>query len=355
MLSKDRFVVYGGTGYHNFDSRVVDSVNKATGLGLNFSHIKHSTWTDGEPGFCFAKPEKIKDKHIIVFSCPITSKLYLQLQDIVMACHHQYEAASVTVVMSFLRNRRMDHPEKIKEISRLQQFMLLLKFWGADRLILCEPHNIQNTQRFCQEAGLQLFLADPTRLFAEAITPLVRTLGRENIVVYSPDFGSGGRAMNLARTIGSIVIASPKRRISNRVEIVEDPEFLRRFVEKYGSDVPVSCRVSDVAGKHVLVREDEVASAGTAKTTARKLKEAGAKSIHLLATHPVCTWSWKNVILPDEEEEPRPFTSIWFGNTRPRGVGETEYEGSTGGDIETVDMSPVMAETLIKAVEGVTD
>src|SRR5687768_2518969 len=137
MLPSDRFVVYGGTGYHHFDSRVLELANKAAGLDLDFSHIKHSRWTDGEPGFGFAKPEKIKGRHVIVFSCPITDNLFLQLQDIVMACHHQYEAASITVVMSFLRCRRSDHPEKFKEISRLQHFMMLLKFWGADRLVLC--------------------------------------------------------------------------------------------------------------------------------------------------------------------------------------------------------------------------
>lgn len=353
MLTRDRFVVYGGTGYHHFDNRVLEHVNRVTGLGLDFSHIKHSTWPDGDPGSRFARHEKIQDKHLIFFSCPITDKLYIQLQDIVMSSHHQYGAASITVVMSFLRNRRMDHPEKMKEISRLQQFMLLLRFWGADRLVLCEPHNVANTQRFCQEAGLELFVADPTRLFADAITGLVQTLGRENIMVYSPDFGSGGRAMNLARAIGVEVVASPKRRLNGRVETVEDPTFLSRFKTAYGDDVPVSCSISDVADKHVLMREDEVASGGTAKTVVGKLKAAGAKGIHFLVTHPVCTWGWKNVLLPDEDEEPALFKSIWFGNTRPRGLGETEYEGSTGGEITTVDMSPVVAETLIRAMEGI--
>jgi len=356
MLSSERFVVYGGTGYHHFDSRVLEHVNKATGLDLDFSHIKHSMWTDSEPGFRFARPEKIKDRHVIVFSCPITAKLYVQLQDIVVAAHHQYDAASVTVVMSFLRSRRMDHPEKTKEISRLQQFMLLLKFWGADRLVLCEPHNIANTQQFCDQAGLELFVGDPTRLFANAIMGLVQTLGQENVVVYSPDFGSGGRAMNLARAIGAGVVASPKRRLNGRVEaFADDPTFLARFKATYGDDIPVSCNMSDVADKHVLMREDEVASGSTANKTVGNLKAAGAKGVHLLATHPVCTWGWKNVLLPDEEGEAPPFTSIWFGNTRPRGFGETEYEGSTGGEITTVDMSPIVAETLIRAMEGIKD
>lgn len=355
MLPKDRFVVYGGTGYHHFDSQVLEHVNNATGLDLDFSHIKHSTWNDGELGFGFAKPEKIEGRHVIVFSCPITAKLYIQLQDIVMACHHQYKAASITVVMSFLRSRRMDHPEKKKEISRLQQFMLLLRYWGADRVVLCEPHNIENTQRFCDDAQLELFLGDPTRLFVDAIKGLVQTVGPENIVVYSPDFGSGGRAMNLARAIGAQVVASPKRRINGRVEAVEDPTFIERFHAAYGEDVSVTSSLTAVDGKHVFMREDEVASGSTARTVAGRLRAAGAKGAHLLATHPVCTWGWKNVLLPDEDEEPRLFNSIWLGNTRPRGLNETEYEGSTGGGITTVDMSPLIAETLIKAMEGITD
>jgi phosphoribosylpyrophosphate synthetase len=344
-----RFVVYGATGNHTFDQRVLDLFNQAQRTSLGFSHIHHSTFSDGESGFKLSRPEKVAGKHVVVFACPFNAKLYIQFQDIVMACRHQYEADTVTVVLSFLPRRRQDHKEKKKEITRLRWFIKCMKFWGVDRLVVCEPHNVENTQAFCDETGIQLYVADPTKLFAEAINGLIQTLGRNDSVVFSPDFGSVGRAICLAKEIRVPIIASPKRRVSNRVEMVQDDEFLSRVRERYGDEISVSSSLKDVAGKHVWVREDEVASGSTSRTTAMKVREAGAESVRLLVTHPVCTWGWKLVLFPDEESHP--FDGVWFGNTRPRGVNESEYEGSTGGDVITVDMAPILAETLIRVVE----
>src|SRR3989344_5010003 len=120
MLPAERFVVYGGTGNHSFDQDVLSLTNAVSGLGLKFGHISHSRWPDGEAGFKLETPGKIAGRHVVVFSCPITDKLELQLRDIVIACKQQYLAASVTVVISFLRYRRQDHSDKPEEITRLR-------------------------------------------------------------------------------------------------------------------------------------------------------------------------------------------------------------------------------------------
>lgn len=354
MLPTDRFIVYGGTSWHDLDARVLSLVNHLTHLRLAFSHSWHSTWSDGEPGFRLATPERVSGRHALIFSCPVTSKLEIELRDLITACKRQYGARSVTVILSFLRYRRQDHLKFAHEITRLRWFMSDLKHWGADRLLVCEPHSPKHTQAFCDEFGLALHVADPTRLFAEAISSLLQALGGpERVRVYSPDFGSVGRALALAKLLGLSVIATAKGRVNMRVEVVAPADFIKDVERTYGLNQPISCDLREAAGRHLFMREDEIDSGGTSAMTARMLKNAGAASAHFIATHPVCSRGWKSRLFPFGEEPP--FQTVWLGNTRPRGDDETEYEGSTAGRVTKVDIAPAIAETLVKVLEDTTD
>jgi len=345
MLQKNRFVVYGGTGNHRFDAAVLRLVNNVTNLGLGFSHCWHNTWPDGEPGFRMENPQAIKGRHALIFSCPVNHKLVSELKDLLTACKHQYGATSVTAVLSFLRFRRQDHEEFEHEITRLRWFIRDLKHWGADALVVCEPHSLENTLKYCAEFGLKLHLSDPTRLFAEAIASVVQTLGgQEKVRVYSPDLGSIERSLALAKLLGVGVLATPKRRINTRVELVDGEDFLRVARKNFGTEVPISCDLHDLSGLHLFMRDDEIDSGSTAVTTVRRLHEVNAQSVNLITTHPVCSRGWKMRFFPEGEQQP--FANIWLGNTRPRGDGETDYEGSTGGRIQEVDIAPAVAGTL---------
>ena len=355
MLVKDSFVVYGSTGNHGFDASVLRLVNEVTNLGLTFDHIWYETWPDGEPGFSLADHTRVEGRHAIIFSCPITYELESELKDLVTACKLQYNAKSVTVVMSYLRYRRQDHEDKFEEITRLRWFVHNLKVWGADRLVVCEPHSARNTQKYCDDFDLELHICDPTRLFADEMRQLVQTLGAENVKMYSPDFGSVGRAIALAQATGTTVVATPKQRLyGDTVEVEQEFDkeaFLERVCSEYGTDVPVSCDVTDFSELHMFIREDELSTGTTAVLTAEMLRNAGAGSVRLMATHPVCTRGWKMKLFPRNGEAP--FDGVWFGNTRPRGEDQTSYKGSTGGRIKTVDIAPAVAETLVNVLNQI--
>lgn len=354
MLGKDRFVVYGGTGNHGFDAAVLRLVNIITALGLEFSHCWHSIWPDGEPGFRIGNPGMIRGRHALIFGCPVDYKLASELKDLITACKYQYGAKSVIVILSFLRYRRQDHDDFEHEITRLRWFIRDLKNSGADQLVVCEPHSEERTGRYCNEFDINLHVCDPTAVFADAIKGVVQAVGGSlRAHIYSPDFGSVARALALAKLLGLTVLATPKRRTNSRVEMVRDEEFLNDVHARFGADAPVSCEVQDIKGLHLFMREDEVDSGSTAVTTARALRLAGAESVNLIATHPVCSRGWKIRFFPVGEEQP--FRKIWLGNTRPRGDGETDYEGSTGGRVEKVDVSPCVAGVLAEALSNLKD
>ncbi len=352
MPPREKFIVYGGTGHHKLDDEILKLVNATTGLGIRFGHLWYHVWPDGEPGFRPENPERIKDRHVIIFSSPVTVKLESELMDLVTGAKKQYGARSVMVVLPFLRYRRQDRSENGHEITRLRWFISNLKHWGATKLIVCEPHSVVRTEEYCKEFGLELYISDPTKLFVEKLRGVVETLGgADEVRIYSPDFGSVGRAIALAKELGIAVVATPKKRINGRITPMESKDFLDAIRKRYGADAPVTCDMNDLRGMNVIMREDEVDTGGTAVMTAYKLREIGAKSVRLAATHPVCSPGWKMKLFP--HNEPQPFDAIWLGNTRPRGFNETEYEGSTGGRVEEVNVAPAIAETLVRILEGI--
>lgn len=349
MLSEEKIIFYGGTGNHSFDEGVLELVNKAAKREYKFTHIWHSTWPDGEPGFHLSDVETIKGNHVVIFSCPTTFKLESELHDMVIAAKHQYGAKSVTVVMSFMRYRRQDRPELEHEITRLRWFMWKLKNEGVDNLIACEPHSVKHTVRYADEFKLNLLIADPTKLFAEALNGFVKELGvGAKTMIYSPDFGSVERAILLAKAMGVSVLATPKKREHGTVRPVDDVSYLDIIRERFGADVPVVCDRRVAIGKHLIMREDELDSGSTAIVT-RKTFGDDVAGFHFVATHPVCSRGWKMKLFPRGEKPP--FHTVWLGNTRPRGEGVTEYEGSTGSRVRHVDIQPAIAEVLVQVLK----
>lgn len=359
MLPRDRFILFGDIADHSYDMNIVRLVNESSGLGLRFENPDYRDWPDNEPGYGLSEKSLagIAGKHALFFSCPIRYELEAQLEFMTAAFKRQYGVASTTVVMRFLRFRRQDHNDIPYEVECLRLFLRKLAVHcGVDRLIVLEPHNIARTQECCDEFGLKLYACDPTRLFADAIRGFVETERRDNIRIYAPDFGSVGRALALARETGTAVVATPKERLTGDTIDAKDSfaenDFLERIRVAYGDAVSVSCSLADIREKHVIMREDELETGGTSCTTAFMMRRAGAKSVHLAVTHPVCTSGWKDKLVP--RRNPKPFDNIWFGDARPRGDGIGDYKERTGGKITTVNLAPCLAETLIKVLEEIT-
>lgn len=355
--SKD-FVVFRGFDYQEeFDTHVLNLINQVLQFNLEFSPVISGRWADLELSHYPEDYKSIRNTHVILFACPTSDRLLLEMQDMITACKWQFGAKTLTLGMSYLRYRRqdrMDNADKEYEITRLRWFMRDLKHWGVDRLVLCEPHSVLHTKRYCREFHLPLVMADPTELFAEAINPLLQTIGRENFVAYAPDFGSVARAMAFARATGTSVVALPKKRIyGDTVELdlrFDASVFLHKIRQVYGTEVPVSCTLADVRGRYVIVCEDEISTGSTAIGTAYKLRAAGAVGVYFIATHPVCTPGWSDKLVLHKVNPP--FDSIWFGNTRPRGEEGGDRE-STRGKIHTVDIAPVFARAMIAAIQKV--
>ena len=353
MLKTEDFWALCGVGHHSFHKRVLDCVNQATGMDIKFGHRRDDAeWADHESAWGLHDYEKIDKRHALIFSCPITDKLELQLRDMVRACV-RYCASEVTAILSFTRYRRQDHSEFFHELPRLQFFVHDMAAWGVNRIIACDLHSVEHTQKFCDEAGIELINVDPTECFANAIMPTIQEVGQENVRIYSPDFGSVKRSIALARATGTKVLATPKDRLTgdtvNFDKDFDPAEFLKKIHEFYGDKVPVECDITDLSGLYIFMREDEIETGNTSKEAGVIIKKAGALGLYFVVTHPVCTPGWMRKLKIYYDEE-KPFDKIWFGNTRLRGHEHSTYEESTGM-INEVDISPAICSSLIDVLE----
>ncbi len=167
-------------------------------------------------------------------------------------------AARITAVMphySYARSDKKDAP-RISIGGRLVADLLATA--GADRVLTMALHAPQ----------VHGFFSVPTD-HLNALNVLAdhfRNSDLSNAVVVSPDLGNAKQATNFSQLLKLPVAAGSKRRLAD-------------------DKVKVDMIVGDVAGKDVIVLDDEIATGGSMVEIVEKLIEAGANRISIACTH----------------------------------------------------------------------
>ncbi len=102
-----------------------------------------------------------------------------------------------------------------------------------------------------------------------ALRPLAEHFAGQDLtdtVVVSPDLGNAKNANTFARLLGVPVAAAAKQRISD-------------------DEVRISALIGDVAGRHVIVLDDEIARGTTVVELLDLLASRGARSARVACTH----------------------------------------------------------------------
>ena len=167
-------------------------------------------------------------------------------------------AARTTVVMphySYARSDKKDMP-RISIGGRLVADLLVAA--GADRVLAMTLHSPQVHGFFSVPVDHLHALRELAGHFS----------GRDlaNTVVVSPDLGNAKSAAAFARLLGVPVAAGAKQRFSDdRVE--------------------VSAIIGDVAGRDVIVLDDEIARGSTVVEILDRLREREVRSVRVACTH----------------------------------------------------------------------
>ena len=141
-------------------------------------------------------------------------------------------------------------------------------------------------------------------------------------VVVSPDLGNAKSASLLARMLGLPVAAGAKERHSD-------------------TRVTISSIIGDVAGRDVIVLDDEIARGTTTIELLTRLREHGAQSVRIACTHGL----FSDGALKRIAEQPE-VTEVVCTNTVP--IAETERDPK----LHVISVAPALAEAIRRIHEG---
>jgi ribose-phosphate pyrophosphokinase len=223
-------------------------------------------------------------------------------------------AARVTAVIPYYAYARSDKKTmpRVSIGGRLVADLLVAS--GASRVLTMTLHSPQ-------VHGFFSVPVDHLHALRE-IADHFRAQDLTNAVVVSPDFGNVKQAANLARRLGLPVAAGAKERVND---------------EK----VTITSIIGDVAGRNVIVLDDEIARGTTIIEILDKLAEQGARSVRIASTHGLfCDGALKRIAAQPQVEE------IVCTNTVP--IPETELHDK----LHVISVAPALAEAIRRIHEG---
>ena len=191
---------------------------------------------------------------------PLVAPVQENLVELLLMCDaaRGASAARITVVMphyAYARSDKKDAP-RISIGGRLVADLLVAA--GAGRVLAMTLHSPQ----------VHGFFSVPVD-HLHALRELAEHFRRNdlrNTTVVSPDLGNAKEAAAFARMLGVPVAAGAKQRFA-------------------GDQVAISSVIGDVAGRDVIVLDDEIAKGSTVIELLARLRDLGARSVRVACTH----------------------------------------------------------------------
>ena len=255
ISSKKRLMVFSGS------ANVPLAEDVAEILDTKLGDVELSAFANGEIYVRFNESVRGADCFVIQSHCtPINHHIMEQL--IMIDALQRASAKRITAVVPFFGYARQDKKVRAREPISARLVADMFVAAGADRIVSVDLHTGQ----------IQGFTSTPfdhlTALHGFA-DYLEGTLAGETVIV-SPDSGRVKLAEKYAKHLGSeMALIYKRRRIDERNEVEA------RWV------------VGEVEGRHAIVVDDMVDTAGTLISAAELLRARGALSVRAVATHGV--------------------------------------------------------------------
>lgn len=240
----------------NNSRKLAEDIAKAAGKKL--SEVTIQKFSDGEfqPRF----NESVRGDHVFIVQSTIPPSDNLMELLMMIDAARRASAGYITAVIPYYGFARQDRKDRPRVAIASKLIANLLTEAGADRVMTMDLHAPQ----------IQGFFDIPVdHLDSSAIfIPYIENLGLDNYVFAAPDVGSTNRVREVASYFGAEMVICDKYR-------------------KKANEVGSMTVIGDVTGKHVILIDDIVDTAGTLCKAASLLKEKGALSVRAFCTHPV--------------------------------------------------------------------
>ena len=232
-------------------------------LFMDLGSATVSQFADGECSISLQEAVRGCDVFIIQSTCNHVNDNMMELLIMIDACRRA-SAGRITAVIPYFGYARQDRKARSRDPISAKLVANLITAAGADRVLTMDLHAAQ----------IQGFFDIPVdnlaggNIFVKHYRNLIRK-SPDDFVVVSPDVGSVARARNFAMKLGlNLAIVDKRREKANQSEVMNI--------------------IGSVEGKHCIILDDIVDTAGSLCGAAVALKEyGGAAHIYACATHGV--------------------------------------------------------------------
>lgn len=303
IVSRNRMMVFTG------GANVPLAEEVAEVLGIQLGSLSRSRFANGE---IYVRPnESVRGADCFVMqshSSPINDNIMEQL--ITIDALKRASAGSITAVMPFFGYSRQDKKVLPREPITARLVSDLLMKAGADRLVSVDLHTGQ----------LQGFISKPfdSLTAMPIITDYLSDKLEGKTTVLSPDAGGVKRAERYARHLDASVAFIYKRR---------DPS-------EHNESVALSM-AGKVTDRNVVIVDDMIDTAGTVCSAAEMMRDYGAVTVRVAATHGIFSDPALDRI------KNAPIDEVIVTNTLP-----VSSDIAALDNVEVLSIAPILAETL---------
>lgn len=271
------------------------------------------TWQNGETRVRLNENVRGSDVFILQPTCDPVNHHIMELLFIIDAARRA-SAARITAVIPYYGYARQEKKTSGREPISAKVVANILTVAGADRVLAVDLH----------APAIEGFFDIPvdhlraTPMLAHAFREYVRG----DVVVVSPDAGGVARAEDFRRRArGSLAIISKQHPSPDSTETIE--------------------MVGDVDGKVAVIVDDMISTGGTLIEAAQMLKERGASSIHVAATHGIFAADALERIAASTIER------LFVTDTLP-------LPEKVNGHVEVISVAPLLAEAITRTHKGLS-
>lgn len=246
-------VILSGTSNRGLAKKI------AKELGLSLGKMEVKQFSDGETYINIEEPLADKTVYVIQSGSNPANHNLVEMLAIVQAAR-ALNPKRVVAVVPFYPYRRMEKVMKPGESLTFELVADLLHAAKIDKIICMDLHK-HRSKRFFK------FQRKELRAFP-IIIERMRQKKLHNFVMVAPDKGSMPESKRYARELNVPLVKAFKTRKKH------DEAIIKRIV-------------GDVAGKDVIIVDDEINTAGTLTGVVDKLKEMKVRNIYFACTHAV--------------------------------------------------------------------
>ena len=245
----------------NANPVLAQEICKLIGIKLGEAEVK--SFADGEASVSLYESVRGSDVFLINSTCKPVNDSLMELLIMIDACKRA-SAGRVTAVIPYFGYARQDRKAKSRDPISAKLVANMIVAAGADRVLTMDLHASQIQGFFDIPVdnllGNTLFVDYFSRKYADC---------HADTMVVSPDVGSVARARTFAQKLNMpMAIVDKRRQQANSSEAMNI--------------------IGDVTGKHVIMLDDMVDTAGSICNGAKALMEIGhAKSVVACASHGV--------------------------------------------------------------------